>query len=184
MIRAALVLALLALAAPAAAADWEVIPQGSAISFEYMRSGDAASGSFEDFSGTGTFDLAAPKSANIRLTIASRSIDLGEPIYSAFATSAEWFDSETWPNVIYQLLRLDPQPDGSFIATGDLTIRGTTEIVTTPVTLTVSGDTAHAAGTVEVNRRNFLLGVGPSDLVTDIGDTVAVRFDLTARRIN
>lgn len=172
------------LALPAPAAEWAVVPEQSTIAFDYLRAGTPDAGRFTEFSGGGTMDPAEPGAARLSIAIESASIDLGDPVWSGFATSAEWFDSATWPEVVYTLLRLDVQPDGSFLALGDVTIRGETETLTAPVTLVFEDGIARARGTVTVNRRDFLLGVGPSELFTDIGPEVSVRFDLHARRLD
>lgn len=176
-------LMLSALAGPARAAPqtWAVMPEGSRVLFDYRRNGQPAEGRFTRFRGEGTFDVEAPAAATLELRIESASIDLGDALASAFATSAEWFDSPNHPEVVYRLRQLTPQGGDSFRADGDLTIRGKTRPVSTAVALDIGADRAFAAGTLRVNRTDFLLGVGPSALFVDIGPEVSVRFELTAR---
>lgn len=178
----ALAIATLAgMSVPAAAMDWVVDPAHSAIRFEYLRDGAVAGGVFTRFSGQGQFDPADPATARFSLVIDSASIDLGVDVHSAFATSAEWFDAANHPEVTYVLNGLDPQGEAGYLAIGDLTIRGVPVTLRTPVELVIGDETARASGALAVMRRAYGLGVGPSDLVLDIGDRVTVHFDLVAR---
>lgn len=181
--RAAIAAVALAAAAPAQAssAEWVIVPELSQIEFQFEINGQTEIGHFDEFGGEGRFDLTQPKDARLSVEIAANSIDVGGSVENAYATSAEWFDARNFPKVTYHLVRLDPQGDGTYVAIGDITIRGEAVTLRTPITLTIDGDVARATGTLYVDRRRHLLGVGPAELFVDIGQTVAVRFDLTAR---
>lgn len=172
--------ALLLVPFSAGAMEWALVPERSRIGFEYLRNGEAATGVFERFQGEGAFSLDDLGSAHLELRIESASIDLQDEIESAFATSAEWFDSATHPLVTYRLQSLRPIGSNRFLANGDLTIRGRTRAIETEITLTIDGAEARAEGALELDRRDFGLGVGPSALFVRIGHEVTVRFDLTA----
>ena len=168
----------------AAADEWAVRPDQSKIGFVYERAGQPADGHFTRFSGSGSFDPARPDQARLTLQIDSASIDLFDTLASAFATSAEWFDSRNHPGVVYQLTGLTALDDTRFQATGTITIRGESQVLRTPVTLDVSETSAHASGALDLDRRHFGLGVGPSAAFVEIGDRVSVRFDLVAEPVN
>ena len=171
--------------APAAApaVDWTVAPERSRVLFDYRRNGQPAVGHFAVFAGEGVFDRDAPGDATMELRIESVSIDLDDALASAFATSAEWFDSRNHPLVVYRLLELTPEGGDDYHATGTLTIRGRTRPIETTITLEIGADEAHASGSLRLDRKDYWLGVGPSALFVDIGREVAVRFDLTARPV-
>lgn len=162
---------------------WTIVPDESRIVFEYRRNGEAEDGTFGTFTGTGTFHTEAPGEATFEIEIASGSIDLGDAKASAFATSAEWFDARNHPEIVYRLRKLTPLGGDRYRAEGDLTIRGRTRPVTTTISLDINGKDAHAAGTLEIEREDYMLGVGPLSLFVDIGPEVAVRFDLTAHPV-
>jgi polyisoprenoid-binding protein YceI len=181
-----IVLAVSLVTPPGARADhvrWTIAPDESRIVFEYVRNGQAEDGTFGTFAGTGTFHPEAPGEATFEIEIASDSIDLGDAKASAFATSAEWFDARNHPEVVYRLRKLTPLGDDRYRAEGDLTIRGRTRPVATTITLDINGEDAHATGTLSIERKDYMLGVGPLSLFVDIGPEVAVRFDLTAHPV-
>jgi len=170
--------------APASAVDWTVVPEQSRVLFEYRRNDQPAVGHFAGFAGEGVFDRDAPGDATLELRIESASIDLDDTMASAFVTSAEWFDSVNYPLVVYRLLELTPVGGNRYHATGELMIRGRTRPIDTTITLEISNDEAHAAGSLRLDRTDYWLGIGPSALFVEIGHEVAVRFDLTARPVN
>ncbi len=171
----------LCLPAPASGLEWAVVPEQSRVLFEYRRNDQPAVGHFAGFAGEGVFDRDAPGDATLELRIESASIDLDDGMASAFATSAEWFDSVNYPLVVYRLLKLTPEGGDSYHAAGELTIRGRTRPIETTITIEIGDDEAHAAGSLRLNRTDYWLGVGPSALFVKIGREVAVRFDLIAR---
>ncbi|MEM8698445.1 MAG: YceI family protein [Pseudomonadota bacterium] len=174
-------LALLALPWPAFASTWQVDPATSEILFTYVRADQAAEGRFHKFSGEGAFDPADPGGSELEIRIESGSIDLGEPLASAFATSAEWFDSKNHPLVTYTLDRLEQTGPEAYTATGRLTVRGKTREIVSPLSLSLDGGRAIAEGDLTVERRDYLLGVGPAAAFVTIGPEVTVRFRLQAR---
>jgi polyisoprenoid-binding protein YceI len=164
----------------AEAMTWIVEPEQSRILFDYERNHQLAEGRFAVFTGSGQFDRDAPGDATLELRIDSASIDLDDRLASAFATSAEWFDTANHRHVIYRLIQLTPEGGDSYHAIGELTIRGRTRPIETTITLDIGANDAHARGSLRMNRRDFLLGVGPSAMFVEIGAEVAVRFELTA----
>ena len=162
------------------ATEWRVDREESRIVFEYLADGEPTEGVFTKFSGTGTFDPAAPSAATLELRIESASIDLSDSRANAFATSAEWFDSANHPHIVYRLLDLAPLKDDHYRAEGELTIKGRTRPVATTIELVIEDSEARASGTLRINRKDYWLGVGPISLFVEIGAEVAVRFELVA----
>ncbi len=167
----------------AAATEWSVDPSQSRILFEYQADGNPAEGHFTAFAGTGRFDPAAPGEARLEFRIESASIDLDDRKAEAFATSAEWFDSESHPHIVYRLNGLTPLEGNRYRAEGELSIRGRTRPVTTTLELEIDEGEARAAGTLRVDRTKYMLGVGPISLFVEIGREVAVRFELVAHPV-
>ncbi|MEM9783496.1 MAG: YceI family protein [Pseudomonadota bacterium] len=181
-----LALAALAPVGPAGATGWQADPADSRIGFIYERAGNPASGFFASFQGDGRFDPAQPEATELMLTIDTGSIELGNALESAFATSIEWFDSENHPDAVYQLLTLQPTGPGTYEALGTLTIKGREKTIITEIRLAeVPGPGGRpsrvmAQGSLEIDRRGFGLGLGPMSAFVTIGDRVRVDFTLVA----
>lgn len=181
-IAAAWVLVLGLMPSAFAETPWVVDQAQSEVTFEYVKDGVSTDGIFREFEGSGTFDPESPASARFELRIRTKSIDLFDSMASGFATSAEWFDSANHPDVIYVLNNLTPVADGTYLAEGDITIRGQTEQMRSELALDVADASAKATGTLTIRRTDFLLGVGPSALFVEIGPDVQVRFALVAKQ--
>ncbi len=174
----------LSLPATGASLEWTVVPEQSRVLFEYRRNDQPDVGHFAKFAGGGVFDRDAPGEATLELRIESASIDLNDALASAFATSAEWFDSRHHPLVVYRLSKLTPEGGNDYHAVGTLQIRGRTRPIESTITLEIGDGEAHAAGTLRLDRMDYWLGVGLSALFVEIGSEVAVRFDLIARPVH
>lgn len=169
--------------ARASAARWIVDEQASRVGFEYIRAGQPAVGRFKSFHGQAMFDPAMPGAATLTLVIDSASIDLHDPLASAFATSSEWFDSKHYPEVTYRLTDLAPLGGTAYRAEGFLTLRGKTMPVTADINILVEDGSATATGTLVIDRRPYRLGIGLSTAFVEIGPEVEVRFDLRAHPV-
>lgn len=169
--------------ARAHASDWAVEAARSSIAFDYKQDGSARTGSFEAFIGTGSFDAAAPEKAKLTLRIDTSSIDLDSILLSAAATSAEWFDSKNHRYAVYRLNGLERGVDGQYTAKGSLQIRGETRPIASKIVLEIDAGSAKAMGTLTLKRWDYLLGVGPSSALVDIGPEVSVRFVLHAKQV-
>jgi len=77
-------------------------------------------------------------------------------------------------------VRLAPLDPPLYRATGDVTIRGETRALTTPVRLAFEEGRARASGRLEIDRTDFGLGVGPVSALVTVGERVTVAFDLVA----
>jgi polyisoprenoid-binding protein YceI len=176
----AAILACWAAAAGAEPALYRVASDRSAIAFVYALNGRPAEGAFRQMTGEGRFDPEAPETARLLLEIDVKSLDLGDLLATVFALSGDWFDADQHPVARYRLARLTALGGDAYEALGDLTIKGRTQVMRTPLTLTVGPDAARARGALTFDPRDFGVGVGPTALFVSVGTEVAVRFDLVA----
>jgi polyisoprenoid-binding protein YceI len=170
-----------ALASGARAAEWAVAPEASSIVFTFILNGAPGEGAFRRMSGSGTFTRADPAATRFELRIPTDGLDLGAPLYSAFAQSADWFDTAAHPEAVYRLSRLTPLPDGRWEALGDITVKGRLVVLRTLLDLEIGPDAARARGALVFDRRAVGVGVGPSALFVTLDPDVTVTFDLVAR---
>jgi polyisoprenoid-binding protein YceI len=185
VIRAAAAAALLLLWAFAAQAEaqarlWRIDLARSTVSFDYFLDGRPRSGAFRVFLGEGRFNPADLQATRFELRILTGELDLGNALVNLVAAGSEWFAASEHPEAKYQLVALTPLDDGRWEASGELTIRGVLQEVSTPVELSIAADEARAAGEVMIDRTVFGVGVGLTDLIVDVGEQVIVRFDIYA----
>lgn len=193
---AAFGLAAAAAPAPAVAFNWRISPENSEIRFSYTEDGDPAVGRFTQFSGVAEFDPRRPGVARLDLKIEIDSIALSDGFRSDFVQTETWFNEERFPTASFRLTRLIPEEpvDAApleagarrvlrYRAEGELTIKGETRPTATPFTLVLENGGARATGALRFNRFDFHVGDKIGGLFVEIGEDVAVEFDLAAQKL-
>ena len=180
VIRAAL---LLALAVPASAAQWAVVPAQSALGFQATWVGKVVSGRFSRWQAAIDFDPAKPQTARIAATVDLASARTGEETVDGALPGVDWFASgqgQAFARFVGS--RVTQTGPGRYVMAGTLTMRGVSAPVTMPFTLTVAGDTAMAAGSVRVDRRAWKIGLQADAPGQWVAFPVTVTMKLVAKR--
>lgn len=118
-------------------------------------------GRFTDFSGAIHFGEAAPEQASIAFTIQTGSIDTSEPDRDKHLRSADFFDVETFPTLTFASTSVTRRGDRSFDVTGRIVIKGTSKVITIPVTYLGTardpwgGERVAFEAEIELNRKDF-----------------------------
>jgi polyisoprenoid-binding protein YceI len=177
--RVLMIAALIALPLSAAAASFRLDTRSSRIDFTYLENAAPKVGTFAALAGSAEFDPGDPSGADMRLTIQSRGIDLGDPLRSYFAQSQDWFWAERYPDFTVSLARLEPIGRGRYRAETTVLIKAREVMLPCEVMLEEMPDgRLRAVGEVRLNRHDYGLGVGFSALFATIGEDVVVRFEL------
>ena len=89
-----------------------------------------ARGSFNEFEGSGYFDVEDPTRSHLELTIKAASIDTRNADRDGHLRSNDFFDMETYPEITFASTAIEQVDPESYRVTGDLTIKGVTKPVT------------------------------------------------------
>lgn len=168
-----------ATSAPAAtgAGNWQVEDGTLAITVTQM--GQTVTGSFATWAAEIQFDetATAGQHGTVTATVDTGSLSLGS--VSDQATGPEFLNSAAFPQATFAARIL---ADGaSYVARGDLTLRGVTVPLDLPFSLTVQGDRATMDGRAQLDRRSFGMGQSYGD-ESSVGFGVALAISLTATR--
>jgi polyisoprenoid-binding protein YceI len=166
-------------AAPACAAAWTVQP-GSTLGFSGVQTGAPFAGHFDKFTATIAYDPASPQTASVKIVIDTASAKTGDTQRDTAMPDADWFDAAAFPQAVFTATGFTPAGGDHFTTTGTLTIRGTTQKLTLPFTLDISGNQAEAKGTVTLLRTAYGVGQGSWSSGDWVGLNVGVTFDLKA----
>jgi polyisoprenoid-binding protein YceI len=149
-------------------------------------------GSFNEFSGSGFFDVADPSRSSLQLTIQAASIDTRNADRDGHLRGNDFFDMETYPEITFVSTAVQPSGDDRFAVTGDLTIKGVTKPVTVDFEFTgtavdpFGNHRLGLEGTTTVNRKDWGVnwnaaleagGVLVSEKVTLEFEVSAIRSD-------
>lgn len=135
-------------------------------------------GTFKKFTAQIIFDPARPMAASARLTIDTASYDLGDESYNQQVRGKDWFDTAQFPNATFVSSAVVPAVASQFQVSGKLTIKGKSENVTVPVTVTQQGATQTFDGTLPIKRSRFDIGSGEWKDTSVVADEVLIRFHI------
>jgi polyisoprenoid-binding protein YceI len=162
-------------------------PSGSTIGFSVHQFLGTTRGKFTNFSGRIEVDREHPENSSVTARIEVRSIDTQIKKRDDHLRSAEFFDAEKSPRIMFKsrsVKRTGPQ-SGDIV--GDLTMHGVTKPITLHVKLlTPLTDTARTRWSVTtdpITRRDFnLMFSSAAESLSGISQTVAINIEIEAKR--
>lgn len=166
------------LAAAPALADQKLVPAQSEIQFVSKQMGVPVEGRFKKFDAQIAFDPAKLATSKIAFTVDTGSATLGVPESDAELPKAPWFNVPKFPQATFQSTAIKALGGGKFEVAGKLTIKGQTQDVVAPATLTQSGATTTATGTFTLKRLAFKIGEGEWTDTSMVANDVQVKFKL------
>ncbi|MCC7363303.1 MAG: YceI family protein [Dehalococcoidia bacterium] len=165
---------------------WQLDPTHSSIQFGVKHMLVATTrGTFREYDVDATIDEANPAASQAVVTIRAASIDTGEANRDGHLKSADFFDAETYPEIVFRSKRIEPK--GSDVRLiGDLTVKGVTKEValegewSAPQQDPFGGTRAGISVEGKVNRKDFgLTWTAPVELGgIVVGDTVKLSVDV------
>jgi polyisoprenoid-binding protein YceI len=145
-------------------------------------------GSFNEFSGSGSFDAENPENSSLSLTVQAASIDTRNADRDAHLRSNDFFDMDRYPEITFSSTSVDQVGDNRYAVTGDLTIKGVTRPVTVEFELEGSAVDPYGnlriglEGTTTINRKDF--GVSWNAALETggvlVGEKVVLEFEVSA----
>jgi polyisoprenoid-binding protein YceI len=160
-----------------AAGDPAIDASKSSIIATFRQENVPVDAPLKKFNGRIDYNATQPNAAKAALEVETGSLDLGSSDYDAEVRKKEWLDSATYPKASFISTSVKPGLVGHFDATGILTVKGKTQTVTVPVTVTqAAGKATVFDGAFEISRAYFVIGSKDWNDVVD--DKVKVRFHL------
>ncbi|CAN7557337.1 YceI family protein [Acidovorax sp. Leaf78] len=170
--------AALAVGAQAAMAQQQLVPAQSEVQFTARQMGVPLDGHFKKFSAQVAFDPAKLATSKIALTVDTGSATLGSKETDAELPKPVWFNVPKFPQAQFESTAIKALGGGKFEVAGKLTIKGNAQNVVVPVTLTQSGPTTTATGTLPIKRLAFKIGENEWADTSMVADDVTVKFKL------
>lgn len=172
---------LLAGADAAAARVYTVDKEQSRVAFSGVHAGNAFEGVFDTWTADIDFDPENLAGSSIRATFDTASARTGNKMYDGTLPQADWFDVKNHAQATFVSTSIRENADGGYIATGDLTIRGTTAAVDVPFTLSDLTQTpVKAEARVEIDRLAFGIGKKSDEKAEWVDRAISVSMTLSA----
>jgi polyisoprenoid-binding protein YceI len=140
-------------------------------------------GTFKKFTAQLDFDPAKPTAGSANLSIATSSYDLGDETYNQQAYGRDWFDTAHFPTATFVSSSIAPEGGANqFKVSGKLTIKGKSQDVVVPVTVTQQGTTQTFDGSLPIKRTQYDVGTGEWKDTSVVADEVVIKFHIVAVR--
>lgn len=165
-----------ALAAFPAAAQQKIIPAKSSIRFVTKQMNVPVEGQFKRFDASVAFDAAKPEATKAEFDVDLGSIDLGNAEGETEAKRKAWLNIDAFPKARFVAASVKSLGGGRFEAAGALTIKGLSQNIVAPFTLTEAGGVRTVEGQFSLKRLQFKIGEGPWSDTDTVADDVLVRF--------
>ncbi|NMG17202.1 YceI family protein [Aromatoleum bremense] len=127
------------------------------------------------------FDAAAPAKSSVRLELDLASIDAGSSEANSEVLGKPWFNVKDNPTATFVSTAVRPLGGNRYEVVGNLSLKGRTQLLTAPVTVTRQGDTATFDGGFTLKRLEFAIGDGMWADTSVVANDVDVRFHAVAR---
>ena len=166
--------------APGTATAWTVDTSASSVRFAATHAGAAFEGQFSDWDAQIWFnpdDLAGSKAV---VTFKTASGKTGDATKDGSLGAAEWFNPSAYPTARFEATEFAALGGNRFEAKGRLRIKAITLPVVLPFTYDRTGNQAKVAGTVELDRTAFDMGMASDATGAWVSKSVAVTLQVTA----
>ncbi|HJW10679.1 MAG TPA: YceI family protein [Albitalea sp.] len=171
--------ALLALSALSANAQQTLVPAQSEIAFTSKQMGVPVDGKFRKFDAQIAFDPKQPEAAKIGMTVDLASVSFGSTEADTEIAKPDWFNTKQFPQASFQSTSVKPNGAGKFNVAGKLAIKGISQDVVVPVTLTQTGTATTASGSFVIKRLDFRIGDREWKDTSMVANDVQVKFKLS-----
>lgn len=167
------------------AREWVIDMAGSSIEFEFTQSGQPVTGHFENWGGEIHFDPDRPEAGAALIRIDPSSLRTGSADRDGQARGEDWFAVSAHPSITFMSKSFRALEDGRFEVTGNLALRGITQIVSFPFTLDIQENefgmkTALMKATLVLKRRDFGVGQGAWQSTDVVGNPVRIVLNVKA----
>lgn len=169
-------------AAPAMAADWEVMESGSRIGFVATYEDTPFDAWFRSFDARITFDPEQLDAASFDIRIDVTSVDSSSRDRDEGMKQEEWFAAGDHPEARFRAERFERISEQRFKAIGQLTLKDSHRTLEVPFTWEQSGARSVLTAETEVQRGEFDIGTGEWTRDDTIGFTVTIRARLNLTR--
>jgi len=164
--------------ATSAPSTQQLVPAESNIRFISKQMGVPVEGVFKRFTVQSQFDPKRPEASSVSLSVDLLSTEIGSADTEKELKKPGWFDSVRRPNATFASSAIKSVAPGKYEVDGQLSIKGVSQRVLVPVTLTQRGSVTYADGTFQIKRMDFKIGDGEWNDISIVANEVIVKFRL------
>ena len=152
----------------------------SSLSFVSKQMNVPVEGQFSSFRSKLSFDPAKPAAAKAELEIDLASIDAGSKDADDEVASKDWFNTKAFPVAKFVSTSVKPLGGNRFEVAGKMTLKGRTQDLSAPVSVTRQGNSATFEGSLVLKRADYGIGDGIWADFGTVANEVQIKFRLVA----
>lgn len=171
----------------AGAMPYQVDHSQSSVGFRGTHAGAPFKGQFQTWQADIVFDDANLAASKLKATFTTASAKTGNASYDGTLPTADWFDSANHPTAVFESQRITRgEKADTFLAEGTLTIRGTSQPLTLPFTLTpaATDGSRTATATLKLDRLAYAIGAKSDGAAAWVGREITIDLNVVARPSN
>ena len=161
---------------------WAIDTENTKVGFEALEKGTAFKGHFERFNISISLDPEKPELGEIRALIDLNSVKAGNADRDDALKTPELFYIEKFPVAEFRTTNIFQTGPENYEAVGNLSMKGVSNEIVLPFTLTQKDDEATAQAEYRFNRLDYKIGTGSFSDEKYIGYPVTVRIEVNATR--
>jgi polyisoprenoid-binding protein YceI len=150
----------------------------SSVTATFKQMNVPVDGKFSKMSGNIVFDPANLPAAKAQLDVDVTSFDLGSAEYNDEVAGKDWFDAKEFPKATFVSSSIKAGTNGSYTASGTLTIRGKSANVAIPVQYKKDGASQVFDGVLPIKRLQYGIGQGEWSDTSLVADDVQLKFHI------
>lgn len=136
-------------------------------------------GRFKSFRAEFSIDPLSGSPQHMKVTVNTASADMNDREINDELVQEPWFDTGLFTEAVFESERIRHDANGSFIASGELFIKGISASLDVPFDWTLEGDRVQVTGQLSLSRLDWNIGSGEWADDNVIADQVQVRFTVT-----
>lgn len=142
-----------------ASAQYKPLDQGSTLKFRIKNFGFDVPGTFSGFQGDISFDPLKVTDASFNVFVDSKTVNTSNSARDSHLREAGYFDVVHFPQIRLVSTRISPGiKAGTYLFTGNLTMKGKSGAVSFPFTAQPSGNGFDFKGSFKFNRKDYGIG--------------------------
>lgn len=152
----------------------------SSVSATFKQMDVPVESNFKRFTALIDYDAAHPDKATARVDIDTASFDMGSAEYNKEVAKKAWFNAAQFPKASFVSSAIKPAGAGKLTVVGKLTIKGKTQDVSFPLSVTPEGGKQVFQGQLPIKRLAFDIGEGEWKDTSMVADDVIIKFRVAA----
>jgi len=168
---------LAALSSASGLAQYKPVEQGSSVNFTIKNLGFDVGGTFKGLQGEITFDPANLATSIFDVTLDASTVNTDNSLRDGHLKGDSYFDVKNYPKIHFVSTKVLGGKNGTYVITGNLTIKKTTEVISFPFSAAPSNDGLVFKGTFSIKRKDYDVG-GTST----ISDNLDVSLNILAKK--